>query len=227
MKQKVFALVTASAFLFGFFLTAKSYAGDDSLKIGVINIARVIDEYKKSAAANKEIDQRRKTIQENLSFLNKTLDELLASFNDLREQQQKEDLDDADRELINKQLETKARQIQMQQGLIQRETNNALQVLTSYVNQRRNEIVQEIMSELSTLAKAEGFDYVFDTSGATSTNLPTLVYHTNPNDLTDKVLKVLNEKAEKEAAEREAKVKKQLEEAEAKLKGNGGNSDKK
>lgn len=227
MKQKIFSMVTAFALVLGGLSLGKAHAGGDSIKIGVIDIARVIDEYKKSAEANKDIDQRRSTIQENLSFLNKTLDELLASFNELRSQQQKEDLADEDRALINKQLETKARQIQMQQGLIQRETNNALQVLTNYVNQRRSEIVQEIVTELSTLAKAEGFDYVFDTSGVTSTNLPALVYHNNPNDLTDKLLEVLNKKAEKEAAEREAKLKKQLEAAEAKLKGEAGSTEKK
>lgn len=41
------------------------------------------------------------------------------------------------------------------------------------------------------IAKQEGYDWVFDSSGQTNTGVPLVLYSKNPNDLTDRVLAAL------------------------------------
>lgn len=176
---------------------------ETSPKIGIINISQVIDSYKKTIEVNKEIEARRKELQEKLDALTKTFNELVDNYKRLQSEKEKRDISEERLEELNKELDTKQKQIQHQQDLNQKESKNAQDELTNLITTKRDEILKEIMAELKLIGQEKKFQYIFDISGTTNTNLPTLLYYDNPDDLTNELINRINAKLETQTQEKE------------------------
>jgi len=66
-------------------------------------------------------------------------------------------------------------------------------------NRKRKEIMADIRAEIRRRAAAEGYNFVFDRSGRTMNDQPTLLVSPPKADLTDSVIRELNRTATKVA----------------------------
>jgi len=67
----------------------------------------------------------------------------------------------------------------------------------------RNSEIQEVIRQIS---EAEGIDWVIETSGTTSSQVPVVLYIRESTDVTDKVIKILNKDSPEAVAPEDAKT---------------------
>ena len=58
--------------------------------------------------------------------------------------------------------------------------------------QKTRELLHDVQKIVGKIAEEEGIDHVFEVSGKSSSQLPSLIYIRNATDLTDRVIEELN-----------------------------------
>lgn len=195
MSRRAIILVLSGLLVISVFGDGQSVFGEGAPKIAVVSVSKVFDDFVKSKDANKELQAERGKRQAYLEVLNGTLKDLQATAQTLENELPKETLAAARKQEIQAELERKRIQIQVQMNEIRSCVNSANTFINEFSNRKRGEILAEIRSEIEAVGKEKKLDFIFDISGLTSTNVPTLVYHSGQNDLTEEIAKKLNEKA--------------------------------
>lgn len=170
------------------------------VKIAVIDLGKVFENYYKTKAANARIKDR-------VAEIDKELKTYLAQFEKTKEEYNKA-LDDAnnqavsaeEREKRKKAAESKLRELR---DLEQSVAQFRAQANATIEEQRRRmteNILDEIRAVINAKARAAGCSLVLDTSGESLKGAPVVLYHTGENDLTDAVITQLNANAPPEAS---------------------------
>ena len=100
----------------------------------------------------------------------------------------------------------KQRQVKLQEGIaLDRERREFLQrrnqALNEKLMQRMKGILEEIRKLVEEEAKLGNYDYVFDKSGMSTSQVPFLLYTKDATDITANLLKLLNKDAPERPAE--------------------------
>ena len=167
------SLVTPVAFAEG---SAKPAAaprpagGAPGLKIGYVNLGEVFDGYQRTKQSEQTLEQRSQKIQ----------GELEGRVGELKKLRQ-------GLELLNDQArETKAREIEEKSDEFQRAKTRTERELLRDRNEAAREILKEIQQTVTEYAKSRGFSIIVDQRS--------LIYGENALDVTDEVLKALNDR---------------------------------
>jgi outer membrane protein len=157
-------------------------------------------QYHRTNEAQKQIDVERARIQ-------KDNNERLARIRDIETELSKlgKQLEDPVVPESRKQALFKDWQAQQQEGIhLDRERREFLQRKNQQLNekmlQRMKGILEEIRKLVEERAKADNFDYVFDKSGMSTSQVPFLLYAKDATDMTAALLLDLNRDAPAEAA---------------------------
>ena len=151
----------------------------DGLKIGYVSLLKVFDGYQRTADSKHVLEQKGKQKQT----------ELEGDFNELKKLRQS-------LELLNDQAkETKAREIEERADGFKRLKARSEREFVQEQNQLAKQILDEIDQAVAEYAKANGFSVILDDRS--------LLYGEDAYDVTDAVLKVLNQRyAAKETGKR-------------------------
>jgi len=165
------------------------------LNIATVDMQELFKQYHRTNEAQKQINIERARIQ-------KDNNERLARIRQLEEQletlgKQLEDTTVAD---SKKQELYKERQMKLQEGIaLDRERREFLkrrnQALNEKLVQRMKGILEEIRKLVEERAKIGDYDYVFDKSGLSTSQVPFLLYTKDATDITADLLKELNKDA--------------------------------
>lgn len=194
-----------AAFLCSFGLTLANASAE--LKVAMVDMSHLLNNYHKSIAAEEEEKVNREAIQQ--GDVKRTED-----MKALVEEMKKHQLDMRDPQLS----ETKRKSIlataqEKNEALknLQAERKEFLERSGRALNEKMvglmDEIRTEVIEAVGKYAEGAEVDYVLDQSGLTSTQVPFVVYVRDPVDITADVLKLLNKDAsakpeeEKKAAE--------------------------
>jgi len=170
-------------------------AQDGKLKFATVDMQELFKQYYRTNEAQKQINVERAHIQkDNNERMAKTRD-IETSLGNLRKQ-----LDDPAINDSKKQALFKDWQVQQQEGIaLDRERREFLQrrnlMLNEKMMQRMKGILEEIVKLVQEHAKAEDFDYVFDKSGMSTSQVAFLLYTKDATDITSLLLKDLNKDA--------------------------------
>ena len=177
----------------------------DKLSIATVNMQELFKQYYRTNEAQKQINVERARIQ-------KDNNERLARIRTLEEQLETlgKQLEDTTISDTKKQELFKERQVKLQEGIaLDRERREFLkrrnQALNEKLMQRMKGILEEIRKLVEEQAKLGDYDYVFDKSGQSTSQVPFLLYTKDATDITADLLKVLNKDAPAGAAEGENK----------------------
>ncbi|MCW1887390.1 OmpH family outer membrane protein [Luteolibacter flavescens] len=90
------------------------------------------------------------------------------------------------------------RQVKMQEAeALQREAedfrNRKVRAMQEQMQIRTKNILDQIRAKVQKYAEAEGFDYVLDKTGTSTSQVPVLLYTKDATDVTDALLKTLND----------------------------------
>ncbi|MGL5016732.1 MAG: OmpH family outer membrane protein [Luteolibacter sp.] len=170
-------------------------AQEGKLSIATVDMQELFKQYYRTNEAQKQINVERARIQ-------KDNNERLARIRELEESlaKLKKQLDDPSLNDSKKQSLFKDAQTQQQEGIaLDRERREFLQRRNQALNekmvQRMKGILEEIRKLVEEKAKAGNFDYVFDKSGLSTSQVPFLLYTKDATDITAGILKDLNKDA--------------------------------
>lgn len=189
MRRKELLMIFAVLML-PLFLVAAEAPG-----IAVVNLERVFNEFYKSRIAEDAIKEQAEVYRSYMlrqnDELRKLTEEARTARSDalnlaLSEEEQKQAGEKADR------LETAVREKRAEIELYARGRSDDMRRLES---KKRAEIMEEILVEVRRRAAAEGFSYVFDSSGQTMNMQPSVLVFPDSADITDGVITELNRSA--------------------------------
>jgi Skp family chaperone for outer membrane proteins len=170
-------------------------AQDGKLNIATVDMQELFKEYYRTNEAQKQINVERARIQKDNNERLARIRELEENLGKLRKQLEDPSLNDSKKQTLFKEW-----QMQQQEGIaLDRERREFLQRRNQALNekmvQRMKGILEEIRKLVEEQAKVDNYDYVFDKSGLSTSQVPFLLYTKDATDITAGLLKDLNKDA--------------------------------
>lgn len=180
-------------------LVTAAAAQEAKLKIATVDMQELFKQYYKTNDAQKQINVERARIQKDNNERLSRIRDLEATLGNLRKQLEDPTINEAKKQSLFKDW-----QVQQQEGIaLDRERREFLQRRNQALNekmvQRMKGILEEIRKLVEEQAKKDDFDYVFDKSGLSTSQVPFLLYTKDATDITAGLLKDLNKDAPAES----------------------------
>jgi outer membrane protein len=185
-------------------------AEEGKLSIATVDMQELFKQYYRTNEAQKQINIEKAVIQKDNNERLSRIRELEDSLGKLKKQFDDPSVNDSKKQSISKDM-----QGQNQEGIaLDRERREFLQRKNQALNekmvQRMRGILEEIRKLVEEKAKAENFDYVFDKSGTSTSQVPFLLYTKDATDITSALLKTLNKDAPPESLTKEDEAKQEM-----------------
>jgi len=170
-------------------------AAQDKLKIATVDMQQLFKEYHRTNEAQKQINVERARIQKENNERLARIRELETELQNLRKQLEDPSISDKRKQELFKEFQMKT-----QEGVaLDRERREYLQRRNAALNekmvQRMRGILEEIRKLVEDQAKTDDYDYVFDKSGLSASQVPFLLYTKDATDVTPGLLATLNKDA--------------------------------
>ncbi|MCF7667665.1 MAG: OmpH family outer membrane protein [Akkermansiaceae bacterium] len=196
---KISRLFTAA--LAAVLISAASAA--DKVNIATVDMQELFKQYYRTNEAQKQINVERARIQKDNNERLSRIRELETSLGNLRKQLDDPAINDSKKQTLFKEFQTK-----QQEGVaLDRERREFLQRRNQALNekmiQRMKGILEEIRKLVEEQAKKDDYDYVFDKSGLSTSQVPLLLYTKDATDITTVLLKDLNKDAPAESLQKD------------------------
>lgn len=191
MKYIVRFLCAAFATL----LVSTAGAQEDNLKIATVDMQLLFKQYYRTNEAQTQINVEKSRVQKDNNERLTRIRELETNLGNLKKQ-----IDDPSVNEEKKQVLYKDWQVQQQEGIaLDRERREFLQRRNQALNENMVQRMKGILVEINKLveeeAKTSDYDYVFDKSGLSASQVPVLLYSKDTSDITASILKNLNKDA--------------------------------
>lgn len=191
MKTKTFLVTLLSLFAF-------AQAQGQELKIATVDMKRVLKEYHRTETAQQELNEKQALLTKASNERQKSIQDLEEEITVLRKQFEDPSLNEARKKEIYEELQDKQGEgIAMSRSLKEYLDRKSRQVGEELQRQMRG-ILEEISNILEEKAKSEDYDFVFDKSGDSTTQVPVLLYSKDTTDITESLLIELNKDAPQE-----------------------------
>jgi hypothetical protein len=200
--SRFFSAVLAAALIsFG------SASAADKINIATVDMQELFKQYYRTNEAQKQINVERARIQKDNNERLSRIRELEESLGTLRKQLEDPAINDSKKQTLYKDFQAK-----QQEGVaLDRERREFLQRRNQALNekmvQRMKGILEEIRKLVEEQAKKDDYDYVFDKSGLSTSQVPFLLYTKDATDITSVLLKDLNKDAPPESLKKEEEPK--------------------
>lgn len=169
-KVRVLYPLVMLSFLTAYCLLPTAYSRAEELKIGYVNLGKLFDQYQRTKESDQVLEQKGKQKQAEL-------EDRVTELKKLRQ----------NLELLNDQAkESKAKELEEKSDEFQRAKTRTERDLVRERNQLARTIMQEIEQVVGDYAKANHFAMIVDQRS--------LLYGQDAYDVTDAILKVLNER---------------------------------
>ena len=169
-------------------------------KIATVDMQILFKDYHRTNEAQKEINVERARIQKENNERLSRIRELESELQSLRKQLEDPSISDKRKQELFKEFQMKT-----QEGVaLDRERREYLQRRNAALNEkmvrRMRGILEGIQKLVADQAKSDDYDYVFDKSGLSTSQVPFLLYAKDATDITPGLLKELNKDAPKDLA---------------------------
>lgn len=180
-------------------MATAAVAQDAKLNIATVDMQELFKQYYRTNEAQKQINVERARIQKDNNERQAKIRELEESLGKLRKQLEDPSLNESKKAALYKDW-----QADQQTGIaLDRERREFLQRRNQALNekmvQRMKGILEEIRKLVEEKAKTDDFDYVFDKSGLSTSQVPFLLYTKDATDITAGLLTDLNKDAPAES----------------------------
>jgi len=170
-------------------------AQEGKINIATVDMQELFKNYYRTNEAQKQINVERARIQKDNNERLARIRDLEENLGNLRKQLEDPSIADSRKQTLFKEW-----QMQQQEGIaLDRERREFLQRRNQALNekmvQRMKGILEEIRKLVEEQAKVENYDYVFDKSGLSTSQVPFLLYTKDATDITAVLLRDLNKDA--------------------------------
>lgn len=164
-------------------------------RIAVVNLEKVFREYYKSKIAEDMIRRQTGVYQSYLERLLRELKAAQAKAANAHSDAQNIGLSAAERKKADKAVTDAIRIVSEKRAEIELYRSGRARDIKKLEDEKRTEIMNDIMAELKKRTAAGGYTYVFDSSGKTTNNQSALLIFPESHDLTKEVISNLNRRA--------------------------------
>lgn len=181
-------------------LVSMAGAQENKLKIATVDMQELFKQYYRTNEAQKEVNIERAHIQKDNNERLARIRELETNLGNLKKQIDDPSVNDSKKPALAKDWN-----MQQQDGIaLERERREFIErrnrALNENMVQRMKVILEEIRKLVEERAKSDDYDYVFDKSGLSTSQVPFLLYHKDATDITAALLKDLNKNAPADSA---------------------------
>ena len=178
-------------FIFGVVLWALlSFAGTSS--IAVVDLEKVFREYYKSKIAEDQIRRQASAYRSYLERLNTQLKEAQTNAANARADALNLGLSASERTKAEERAAAAIRAVSEKRAEIELYTSGRAKDMQKLESDKRAEIMRDIRAELRRRAASGGYSFVFDSSGRTTNDQPSLLIYPEKHDITAEVINSLN-----------------------------------
>ena len=175
--------------------TTSLVAAQDAVKIATVDMQELFRQYHRTNEAQQQINVERARIQQDNNERLARIRELEESLGNLRKEIEDPSVADSRKQTLYRDL-----QAQQQEAVhLDRERREFLQRRNQALNekmvQRMRGILEEIRALVEEQARSDDFDFVFDKSGLSTSQVPVLLYTKDATDITSVLLENLNKDA--------------------------------
>ena len=167
-------------------------AADPQLKIAVIDMNRVFEEYSRTRINEAKLKKQAEIYKEYSTRLAQELEKLRQEFIKLRDDSQSMVYSPAERENRRLNAQEKYRQMAAKEQELRDYNREKQMQLRDEYEKMRSSILADISKAVEAKCLAEGYGLVLDKSGKTLNNIPFVVYSSKMLDITDSIIRTLN-----------------------------------
>ena len=183
------------ATLFAAFSIAQ--AGAQDLKVATVDMKRLLKDYYRTDIAQQELNEKQALLAQKNNEKQQQIQGLEQEITTLRKQFEDGSLNESKKKEILQDLRMKQDEgIAMNRSLTEFLDRKRRQVQDDMQRQMRG-ILEEISKLLEEKAKEADYDFVFDKSGNSTTQVPVMLYSKDSFDITESLLEELNKDAPK------------------------------
>lgn len=190
MKQHGFGRILLLALLLGMISFGAQAA--EAQRFAVVNLDRVFREYRRSRIAEDAIKQQAEIYRGYMVRQGGLLARLKKEAETLRTQVANPVLTQEERTRLGAEVVIKAREAAVKEAELQLYVSERARTMREIEQKKREEIMVDLYQEINRRATAEGFDFVLDSSGKTTTDQPAVLRFPASCDLTEAVIRELN-----------------------------------
>lgn len=166
-------------------------------RIAVIDLQKVFREYYKSRIAEEFIKQQAESARLYLGQLTRQLESLRAEARKLGTDALNQALDPELKAKADADAAAALRKVAEKEAEIKLYTTERMREIQELERKKRAEIIADIRTEAGKRATVAGYDFVLDSSGLTTNNLPAVLVYPEKNDISDAVIRELNRSGSK------------------------------
>jgi outer membrane protein len=200
MKFLLRSLV-ATGLSIGGILTAQEA---DRLKVATVDMLALYGEYHKTKTTQTKFDEEQVKVREDLERRVKSLKDLETEIGALKAQESDPSVADAKKQQIFGERQAKQQEFEVLRKELEEFHQRKLRALQEQSQLRAKVILEEIRTKVRKHAEDGGYDYVLDKTGTSTSQVPILLYTKDATDITEVLLKTINEGAPAAAEEKKA-----------------------
>ncbi len=163
---------------------AASVSFAQSPKIVVVDLGVLYDGHHKTVAFNQQMDEDEKTANAKIEELNTAGNALIAQYQEQLKVFESAESTEAQKDEATTKGQELVQQIQEKQQELAAVRQQSAQYFQGRIQAFRDELLQEITTVATEVAKEQGADFLFDKAGATMAGLPSLLYAKESHDIT-------------------------------------------
>ena len=174
-------------------------------RIAVVRMENLFRDYHKSKIAEETIRQQAEMYRTYLAGRQAELRKAEKEMLQLRDDAQNIAMSAEFRSQQEAKFQEKQRELALANAEFQRLTADRSQKMRELEQRKRKEVLDDIRNEIARTAGIAGYDLVLDATGMTTNSVPAVLYAAPHMDITDKILKNLNDAAAAPVVETEKK----------------------
>ena len=179
--------------LVGLLLVPSVGFGQQRLKIATVSMERLFNEYNQTEKVQREINIERARIQRENNNKLASIREIDERLQKIREELESKELGEKQRAELNEESHALQQDGRYKEKDRTEYLNRRNQTLARDMRKKMRGILVKIQRTVNEVAKEGNYDFIFDTSGNSNQGIPFVLHARDTTDLTDMLLKKINE----------------------------------
>jgi outer membrane protein len=167
----------------------------DRLKVATVDMLALYGEYHKTKTTQTKFDEEQARVVKDRDERVKSLKDLEAEIGALKAQEGDPSVADAKKQEIFSNRQTKQQEFEVLRKELEEFLQRKMRALQEQSQLRAKVILEEIRTKVRKHAEDQGYDYVLDKTGTSTSQVPILLYTKDATDITEVLLKTINEGA--------------------------------
>ena len=205
---------TVSAIIISLTIALNGFCADQ--KIALVDMEKLFQNYYKTKISDADLKKQAEIFKDYSNKLNDSLLKLQDEFKEVRDASQNIALSEAERENKRISAQDKYRQLKEKENEVKQYNAEKQNQLKDKYEELRNNLLKEISETIRKYCQPQGITLVFDSSGKTLNNIPSIIYRVPELDITDVILKEINKPVEDKKAPEDTKKDAKSQKAEGK-----------